>query len=93
MSEVDAMYHDDIDHYTSERVVLRLVKNNPLRWLDESRHISGLMEISPPRCSSSNPQGMWEYSPFLHAVSLAENLELSNIPIVMLWDSILVHIA
>ncbi|TFA98281.1 DNA repair protein rad13 [Trichoderma ghanense] len=55
-------------------------------WLGESKYMSGLATLPPSRFSNSNPNGLWEYSPFLCGAGLAEGLELVYRFGLALWD-------
>jgi hypothetical protein len=48
-----------------------------VNYLGESKYMHGLNTIPPSRFSSTNSNGLWEYSPFLCGVGLVEGLELS----------------
>ncbi|PTB68295.1 hypothetical protein BBK36DRAFT_1115287 [Trichoderma citrinoviride] len=55
-------------------------------WLGESKYMSGLATLPPSRFSNSNPNGLWEYSPFLCGAGLVEGLELVYRFGLTLWD-------
>lgn len=45
-----------------------------------------LAAVLPSRFSTTNPNGVWDYSPFLCGAGLAEGLELTYRSIMVLWD-------
>ncbi|KAF9877452.1 hypothetical protein CkaCkLH20_05152 [Colletotrichum karsti] len=57
-------------------------------WLGESKYKDGLESVPPSRFSKSNPNGLWEYSPFLCGVGLVEGLDLSYRAAMTVWDAI-----
>lgn len=48
-----------------------------------------LSALLPSRLASSNPNGAWDYSPFLCGAGLAEGLELLYRSIMVLWEGML----
>lgn len=57
-------------------------------WLGESKYMSGLTTIPPSRFTSSNSNGLWEYSPYLCGAGLLEALKLSYDLNFFFWDKI-----
>ena len=48
-----------------------------MQWLGETKYAYVLNTIAPYRFSNTNANGLWDYSPFLCGVGLAEALELA----------------
>jgi hypothetical protein len=59
-----------------------------INWLGDSKYAHGLNTIPPSRFSSTNSNGLWEYSPFLCAVGLMEGLEIAYLSSMKIWDKI-----
>ncbi|KAJ4157104.1 hypothetical protein NW754_008746 [Fusarium falciforme] len=80
----------DGDHPELKNIflLLQMEMEDFVNWLGESKYMSGLTTIPPSRFSDHNPNGLWEYSPFLCGVGLTEGLELAYIMGVSLWDKI-----
>jgi hypothetical protein len=55
-----------------------MMQEDFINWLGESKYMSGLNTIPPSRFSSTNSNGLWEYSPYLCGVGLTEALELAH---------------
>lgn len=55
-------------------------------WLGESKYMYGLDTIPPSRFSSTNANGLWEYSPLLCGVGLVEGLDISYRLGMVVWD-------
>ncbi|KAK1762813.1 hypothetical protein QBC33DRAFT_599685 [Phialemonium atrogriseum] len=64
------------------------IQLNFIDWLGESKYQHGLTTIPPSRFSNRNPNGLWEYSPFLCGVGLMEGVELAYLVGIMIWDKI-----
>ncbi|KAI2470526.1 hypothetical protein F4781DRAFT_175854 [Annulohypoxylon bovei var. microspora] len=84
----DAARQGDVNRYKQQSELLELIKCDFIEWLGESKYMHGLTTIPPSRFSSSNSNGLWEFSPFLCAVGLVEGLELSYAINMILWDQI-----
>lgn len=54
--------------------------------LGETTYVLGLDTIPPSRFSSTNANGLWEYSPFLCGVGLMEGLDISYCLGMAIWD-------
>lgn len=66
-------------------------------WLGESKYMTGLDGLPPSRFSSTDSNGLNEYSPYLNGAGLAEALSITSKCGLALWDSVpevvqLVHI-
>ncbi|KZF19909.1 hypothetical protein L228DRAFT_256894 [Xylona heveae TC161] len=59
-----------------------------INWLGESKYMHGLSTIPPSQFSTTNANGLWEYSPFLCGVGLVEALDLAYSVGVWIWDRI-----
>ncbi|KAI5919301.1 hypothetical protein F4810DRAFT_512283 [Camillea tinctor] len=68
--------------------VLKEAQEDFINWLGESKYMYGLKTIPPSRFSHINPNGLWEYSPFLCGAGLMEGLELSYLLGMLIWDRI-----
>ncbi|KAM5356712.1 hypothetical protein ACJ41O_003358 [Fusarium nematophilum] len=68
--------------------VLDMMQEDFRDWLGETMSMYGLNTIPPSRFSDHNPNGLWEYSPFLCAVGLMEGFELAYRSGLMLWEHI-----
>ena len=86
--ERDSMLHGQPDRHKSHCNILEDVQFDFVNWLGESKYMYGLKTIPPSRFSESNPNGLWEYSPFLCGVGLMEALELAYLVNMMIWDRI-----
>ncbi|EHK48622.1 hypothetical protein TRIATDRAFT_10801, partial [Trichoderma atroviride IMI 206040] len=86
--ERDSMLHGDPSRHQGQIAVLEGLLWDFRDWLGESKYMSGLQTLPPSRFSNSNPNGLWEYSPFLCGVGLAEGLELGYRFGQLLWDQI-----
>ncbi|KAL1838004.1 hypothetical protein VTJ49DRAFT_3152 [Mycothermus thermophilus] len=62
-----------------KHVILKLqnIQAAFMQWLGQSKPKNDLEGIAPSRFSNTNPNGLWEYSPFLCGVGLMEGLELA----------------
>lgn len=69
--------HDDIE-------LLRLVFQESLGMV--AKLGNGIPHSTPSRFSSTNTNGIWEYSPYLCGIGLLEGLELAYLTGVTLWD-------
>lgn len=84
--EKDAMLHGDPNCHQHESEILQILRDDFVEWLGESKYMYGLKTIPPSRFSSTNANGLWEYSPFLCGVGLMEALELAYGLNFMIWD-------
>ncbi|KAM0451615.1 hypothetical protein ACHAPV_009852 [Trichoderma viride] len=84
----DSMLHGDPSRHQGQIAVLEGLLWDFRDWLGESKYMSGLQTLPPSRFSNSNANGLWEYSPFLCGVGLAEGLELGYRFGQLLWDQI-----
>ncbi|KAM0429801.1 hypothetical protein ACHAPT_006407 [Fusarium lateritium] len=76
---------------------LKVEQEDFINWLGESKYMYGLTTIPPSRFSDHNPNGLWEYSPFLCGVGLMEGLEIAYLTGLTIWDMmpepmLLIHI-
>lgn len=67
-------------------VLVREVAQAFKDWLGESKYMHGLETIPPSRFSSTNANGLWEYSPFLCGVGLVDALDISYRAGLYIWD-------
>ncbi|CZT52418.1 uncharacterized protein RSE6_13753 [Rhynchosporium secalis] len=84
--EKDAMLYGDPDRVKSESEVLTIMKEDFIDWLGDSKYRHGLTNIPPSLFSSTNANGLHEYSPFSCGVGLAEGLDLAYALGNNLWD-------
>lgn len=97
MFERDAQIHGEPHRHTQKYGLLYAMLEDFRDWLGESKYISGLKTIPPSRFTSSNSNGLWEYSPFLCGVGLMEALEIAYTFGMWMFDSckepvLLVHL-
>jgi hypothetical protein len=69
----DDILHDDPSRNEAVEAMLDSLKADYLHCLRESKDMRG-SSIPPSRFSATNPNGLWEYSPFLCGAGLAEAL-------------------
>ncbi|KAK1832037.1 hypothetical protein QBC39DRAFT_257511 [Podospora conica] len=67
-------------------IVIWDVVRDLLDWLGETNDEAELANIPPSRFSSTNRNGLWEYSPYLCGVGLAESLQIMYLLGMRLWD-------
>ncbi|KAI1186813.1 hypothetical protein F5B17DRAFT_345416 [Nemania serpens] len=72
--EKDGALHGDVNRHEASYGILEAVQYDFINWLGESKYMSGLTNIPPSRFSTTNSNGLWEYSPFLCGVGLEEGL-------------------
>ncbi|KAI4865144.1 hypothetical protein F4820DRAFT_309220 [Hypoxylon rubiginosum] len=70
----DGELHGDPLRHNTECRLLKSLEFDFVNWLGESRYMDGLTDMPPSRFSATNSNGLWEYSPFLCGVGLAEGL-------------------
>ncbi|KAJ2996581.1 hypothetical protein NUW58_g928 [Xylaria curta] len=70
----DGILHSDFDRHEANYELLEAVQYDFINWLGESKYMHGLTTIPPSRFSTTNSNGLWEYSPFLCGVGLEEGL-------------------
>lgn len=63
-------------------------KEEFIDWLGQSKCWSMFSDVRPSRFSSTNRNGLWEYSPYLCGIGLAEALSIGSMLGLALWDSI-----
>ncbi|KAL1985317.1 hypothetical protein VTN96DRAFT_7995 [Rasamsonia emersonii] len=86
--EKDAMLHGDPNRHKQHSELLVELRDDFVNWLGETKYMYGLKTIPPSRFSNTNPNGLWEYSPFLCGIGLMEALELAYGVSFLIWDSI-----
>ncbi|KAL1858888.1 hypothetical protein Daus18300_009757 [Diaporthe australafricana] len=84
--EKDIQKHGDSGGQKDLIEVQQMLQEEFTDWLGESKYMHGLTTIPPTRFAKTNPNGLWEYSPFLCGVGLLEGLELSYRLSLVLWD-------
>jgi hypothetical protein len=84
--EKDAMLHGDPNRHQQQTDLLRLLRDDFVDWLGESKYMYGLNTIPPSRFSNTNSNGLWEYSPFLCGVGLMEALDLAYGMNFFIWE-------
>jgi hypothetical protein len=84
----DAQMHGDPNRHVQLSELLEGFQFDFVNWLGESKYMHGLKTIPPSRFSNSNANGLWEYSPFLCGVGLAEGLEAAYDMSFLIWDRI-----
>jgi hypothetical protein len=84
----DAELHGDPKRHDGLKVLLKWLLDDFRDWLGESKYMSGLNTIPPSRFSNTNANGLWEYSPYLCGVGLAEALELAYLIGMHIWERI-----
>lgn len=67
--------------------LLQLLGEDFVTWLGTSKYAHWLEGIPATQFTSTNPNGLWEYSPYLCAVGLVEALQLSYQLALHLWDA------
>ncbi|GAP86992.1 hypothetical protein SAMD00023353_2401490 [Rosellinia necatrix] len=72
--EQDGTLHGDLNRHEASYGLLEALQYDFTNWLGESKYMSGLTDIPPSRFSTTDPNGLWEYSPFLCGVGLEEGL-------------------
>jgi len=70
----DGVLHDDLSRHEADYGILESLQYDFVNWLGESKYTSGLNTIPLSRFSSTNPNGLQDYSPYLCGVGLAEAL-------------------
>ncbi|KAK5659985.1 hypothetical protein OQA88_13451 [Cercophora sp. LCS_1] len=73
-------------HYANVGLITDRARQEFDDWLGETLYSRGLPGIPPSRFSNSNPNGLWEYSPFLCGVGLVEALQLNYKLGMYFWD-------
>ena len=86
--EKDAMLHGDPTRHKEVSPLLIEIRDDFVNWLGESKYMHGLTTIPPSRFTSTNSNGLWEYSPFLCGVGLMEALEIAYGIGFHIWDGI-----
>lgn len=86
--ERDSMLHGSPSRHQTQIDVLEGLLWDFRDWLGESKYMYGLNTLPPSRFSDSNPNGLWEYSPFLCGAGLGESLDLVYRFGLTLWDQI-----
>lgn len=69
----DEALHNHPDRHKARYELLEAVQYDFVNWLGETKYMYGLTDIPPSRFS--NPNGLWDHSPFLCGVGLEEGLE------------------
>ncbi|KAL7621943.1 hypothetical protein AAE478_007443 [Parahypoxylon ruwenzoriense] len=72
--EEDGILHSDSNRHEANYGLLEAVQYDFVNWLGESKYMHGLTNIPPSRFSTTDSNGLWEYSPFLCGVGLEEGL-------------------
>ncbi|KAI1816979.1 hypothetical protein GGS20DRAFT_535631 [Poronia punctata] len=70
----DGLVHGDLHRHESGFLILESLQYDFINWLGESKYMNGLDTIPPSRFSSTNSNGLYDYSPFLCGAGLAEGL-------------------
>lgn len=84
--EKDAQEHRQPNMYKEHSDLLEEFSIDFTSWLGESKYMYGLNTIPPSRFSSTNANGLWEYSPLLCAAGLVEGLVLTHRICMYMWD-------
>ncbi|KAL4941916.1 hypothetical protein BDV06DRAFT_193402 [Aspergillus oleicola] len=86
----DSLIYGDADKHKNQIDALTSLSNDFLGWLGESQYAqaNGIEGIPASRftSSSSTPNGLWEFSPYLCGAGLMEALELVHGTTMQLWD-------
>ncbi|KAK6360048.1 hypothetical protein TWF696_001167 [Orbilia brochopaga] len=93
----DAQLHGNPRCHEKMGSILEEIQADFRDWLGETKYMYGLTTIPPSRFSSTNSNGLWEYSPYLCGVGLLEGLDIAFRAGMKVWDTIpevfcLVHI-
>ncbi|KAI1193100.1 hypothetical protein F5X97DRAFT_315343 [Nemania serpens] len=73
--EKDKALHDDISYHEARITVLKVIQREFSNCLGESMYMMDEpTNIPPSRFSTTNSNGLWDYSPFLCGVGLEEGL-------------------
>ncbi|KAI0396786.1 hypothetical protein F5Y17DRAFT_59142 [Xylariaceae sp. FL0594] len=70
----DGVLNGDPSRHEADYGLLEGLQFDLNNWLGESKYASGLNTIPPSRFSSTNPNGLQDYSPYLCGAGLAEGL-------------------
>ncbi|KAK2867893.1 hypothetical protein FQN49_003366 [Arthroderma sp. PD_2] len=84
----DVMIHGRLSRHREWIDLMTEMREGFINFLGESKYMHGLTTIPPSRFTSTNSNGLWEYSPFLCGVGLAEALDLVTSLGFALWDGI-----
>ncbi|KAI1134875.1 hypothetical protein F5Y05DRAFT_194026 [Hypoxylon sp. FL0543] len=84
----DSELHGDPDRHKVDSELLGSLQDDFAHWLGTSKYRYGLETIPPSRFSSTNSNGLWEYSPFLCGVGLMDALELAYLAGIYIWDRV-----
>ncbi|KAK4222683.1 hypothetical protein QBC38DRAFT_512816 [Podospora fimiseda] len=85
--EREEMRGGTIGSHEADYAILEDIRIDFLDWLGETKYAHGELNTIPPsRFSSTNPNGLWDYSPFLCGVGLAEALDISYRAGMWVWD-------
>ncbi|KAI0378712.1 hypothetical protein F5Y04DRAFT_290860 [Hypomontagnella monticulosa] len=87
--EIDTALHQPNRH-EFRLEMLKNLRRSFVTYLGESRFIEedGDWKLSPSRFSDTDPNGLWEYSPFLCGVGLMEALEYAHVIGMYVWDQV-----
>ncbi|KAK2763289.1 hypothetical protein FQN54_009925 [Arachnomyces sp. PD_36] len=81
----DAEQYGEPNRQEKNIMILEGLRVDFLDWLGETKYGFPLASIPPSRFISSNPNGLWEYSPYLNGVGLMESLELAYGVNLLVW--------
>ncbi|CAH0023625.1 unnamed protein product [Clonostachys rhizophaga] len=85
--EQDAASRGGPNIHDTALAVLEVIRLQFIDWLGETKYMYGLNTIPPSRFTSTNPNGLYEYSPFTCGAGLLEGLELAYLIGVYIWDT------
>ncbi|CAH0053890.1 unnamed protein product [Clonostachys solani] len=85
--ERDAASRGNPNHYDVILTPLEVIRLDFIEWLGETKYKDGLKGIPPSRFTSTNANGLYEYSPFMCGAGLLEGLELAYLIGIYIWDS------
>ncbi|CAG9988105.1 unnamed protein product [Clonostachys byssicola] len=85
--ERDAASRGKPNLHEAALTVLEAIRVDFIDWLGETKYKYGLNTIPPSRFTSTNANGLYEYSPFLCGAGLLEGLELAYLIGVYIWDT------
>ncbi|KAK4238128.1 hypothetical protein C8A03DRAFT_15370 [Achaetomium macrosporum] len=84
----NGLLHHDPHRHQNLYLILESFRDDFRDWLGETKYMYGLKTIPPSRFSHCNPNGLWEYSPFLCGIGLAEALELAYLVGMKVWEEL-----
>ncbi|KAI1213970.1 uncharacterized protein F4807DRAFT_469708 [Annulohypoxylon truncatum] len=88
MLTVDNLLNEDTQLHGSHIMLLQAAKLDYCNWLGKSPIKNGYKHMKGSRFQGTNPDGLWEYSPFLCGTALVEVMEEAYLTNMAIWDQI-----